>query len=119
MFAVQNGGLCVASATAPHTFDKYGYSEACKADGEGGPWANQVYVLNGKKPGSCLPALEEQNFYHNHTCFGERELIFRVMTLKMIMISAQVFETSVNVTSNTVLLGTTLTRMIIIYELMT
>ena len=47
MFAVQNGGLCAASATAPQTFDKYGKSTACKADGEGGPWANQVYLIKG------------------------------------------------------------------------
>ena len=48
MFAVQNGGQCAASATAAQTFDKYGTSTACKADGEGGPWANQVYVIRGK-----------------------------------------------------------------------
>ena len=48
MFAVQNGGWCAASETAPRTFDKYGKSTACKADGEGGPWANQVYVFNGR-----------------------------------------------------------------------
>ena len=45
MFAVQNGDWCAASATAPHTFDNYGKSAACKADGEGGPWANQIYFL--------------------------------------------------------------------------
>ena len=38
MFAVQNGGWCAASATAPQTFDKYGKSAACKADGDGGPF---------------------------------------------------------------------------------
>ena len=48
MFAVQNGGLCAASATAPQTFDKYGKSTACKADGESGPWANQVYLIKGE-----------------------------------------------------------------------
>ena len=48
MFAVQNGGLCAAGATAPQTFDKYGKSTACKADGEGGPWANQVYLAKGE-----------------------------------------------------------------------
>ena len=48
MFAVQNGGWCAASATAAKTFDKYGKSTACKDDGEGGPWGNQVYVINGK-----------------------------------------------------------------------
>ena len=48
IFAVQNGGWCAASATAPQTFDKYGKSTACKGDGEGGGWANQVYVIKGK-----------------------------------------------------------------------
>ena len=47
MFAVQNGGWCAASATASQTYDKYGKSTACKDDGEGGPWANQVYELKG------------------------------------------------------------------------
>ena len=45
MFAVQNGGWCAASATAPKTFDKYGKSTACRSDGEGGGGANQVYLL--------------------------------------------------------------------------
>ena len=45
MFAVQNGGWCASSATAPQTYNKYGKSTACKADGEGGPWANQVYFV--------------------------------------------------------------------------
>ena len=48
MFAVQNGGQCAASATALRTFDKYGISTACNADGEGGPWANQVYLIKGE-----------------------------------------------------------------------
>ena len=47
MFAVQDGGWCAASATATKTFDKYGKSTACKDGGEGGPWANQVYVIKG------------------------------------------------------------------------
>ena len=37
MFAVQNGGQCFGSATAPLTFDKYGKSTACWNGGEGGP----------------------------------------------------------------------------------
>ena len=45
MFAVQNGGWCAASKTVHLTFDKYGTSTACKRDGEGGPWANEVYFL--------------------------------------------------------------------------
>ena len=48
MFAVQHGGWCAATATAPQTFDKYGKSTACRSDGEGGAWANQVYVIKGK-----------------------------------------------------------------------
>ena len=47
MFAVQNGGWCAASASTPQTYNKYGKSAACRADGEGGPWANQVYVIKG------------------------------------------------------------------------
>ncbi len=47
MFAVQNGGWCATSATAEKTFDKYGKSNACKVDGEGGPWANEVYIIQG------------------------------------------------------------------------
>ena len=48
MFAVQNGGWCAASATAHSTFGKYGQSTSCKADGEGGGWANQVYRIKGR-----------------------------------------------------------------------
>ena len=47
MFAVQHGGWCAASATAGKTFNKYGKATACGYDGEGGPWANQVYVIKG------------------------------------------------------------------------
>ena len=49
VFAVQNGGWCAASRLAAKTFDKYGKSSACKTDGEGGPWANQVYYIKGKQ----------------------------------------------------------------------
>ena len=48
IFAVQAGGWCASSATAVQTFDKYGKSTACASDGEGGGWANQVYVIKGK-----------------------------------------------------------------------
>ena len=48
MFAVQHGGWCAASDTAPKTFDKYGKSTACGVDGEGGGWANQVYLIKGR-----------------------------------------------------------------------
>ena len=46
-FAVQNGGWCAGSANAENTYKKYGASSACRADGEGGPWANQVYRIGG------------------------------------------------------------------------
>ena len=62
MFAVQDGGQCAASATAPQTFDKYGTSTACKADGEGGPWANQVYLIKGEN-------IKSINFY-GHSYFA-------------------------------------------------
>ena len=48
IFAVQDGGWCAASATAAQTLNKYGKSTACRSDGEGGGWANQVYVIKGK-----------------------------------------------------------------------
>ena len=48
IFAVQNGGWCASSATAGQTFNKYGKSAACKSDGKGGPWANQVYYITGE-----------------------------------------------------------------------
>lgn len=49
IFAVQNGGWCASSATAGKTFNKYGKSSACKSDGKGGPWANQVYYIKGER----------------------------------------------------------------------
>ena len=48
VFAVQDGGQCAASATALQSFHNYGKSTACKADGEGGPSANQVYLIKGE-----------------------------------------------------------------------
>ncbi|XP_068721032.1 uncharacterized protein [Montipora capricornis] len=54
MFAVQHGGWCAASATADQTFDKYGTSAACESDGEGGPWANQVYIIKGFETIGCF-----------------------------------------------------------------
>ena len=48
VFAVHNGGQCATSATALQSFNKYGKSTACKADGEGVPSANQVYLIKGE-----------------------------------------------------------------------
>jgi len=49
VFAVQDGGWCAASSSAAKTFDKYGKSSNCSLDGEGGPGANQVYYIKGKR----------------------------------------------------------------------
>ncbi|XP_019620618.1 PREDICTED: uncharacterized protein LOC109467125 isoform X2 [Branchiostoma belcheri] len=45
VFAVQAGGWCASSANALQTYKKYGTSTSCQADGEGGPWANEVYQI--------------------------------------------------------------------------
>jgi len=41
----QNGGWCASAEAGRDTYIKYGPSTACKADGKGGPWANQVYEI--------------------------------------------------------------------------
>ncbi|KAI8513809.1 hypothetical protein Bbelb_081330 [Branchiostoma belcheri] len=50
VFAVQNGGWCAASADALQTYVKYGPSDACRPDGKGGPWANEVYRIVTQPP---------------------------------------------------------------------
>ena len=42
---VQDGGMCVGSAKL-RDFNKYGISRDCRSDGKGGPWANEVHILN-------------------------------------------------------------------------
>jgi len=42
---VQHGGWCASAEDALNTYHKYGSSDACEGDGEGGPWANQVYQI--------------------------------------------------------------------------
>ena len=49
IFAVQDGGRCASNASAANTFDKYGSSSVCKLDGKGGPNANEVYYIIGKR----------------------------------------------------------------------
>jgi len=44
MFFRTEVGAQVAEA-GRDTYVKYGPSTACKADGKGGPWANQVYEI--------------------------------------------------------------------------
>ncbi|XP_078379572.1 uncharacterized protein LOC144662599 isoform X1 [Oculina patagonica] len=52
-FALQDGGWCASSATARETFYKYGQNNDCKENGEGGNWANNVYVFQDKRYNSC------------------------------------------------------------------
>ena len=66
----RHSGWCAASATAPKTFDKYGKSTACGPDGEGGPWANQVYVIKGKL--KYLPCDKEDL---NIVCYFQNDLV--------------------------------------------
>ena len=49
MFGIQDGGMCVTSATAHETYNKYGESQDCKSDGKGGLLANQVYRFLERK----------------------------------------------------------------------
>ncbi|CAH1256932.1 Hypp1756 [Branchiostoma lanceolatum] len=55
MFAVQNGGKCSGSADGLSTYNRYGPATTCAADGKGGRWVNEVYlitVLQKKETGS-------------------------------------------------------------------
>ncbi|XP_035673194.1 uncharacterized protein LOC118413770 [Branchiostoma floridae] len=45
VFAVQHGGSCFGSADGLNTYNKYGPSMDCAGDGEGGGWANEVYMI--------------------------------------------------------------------------
>ena len=54
MFGIQDGGMCVTSARAHETYNKYGESQDCKSDGKGGPWASQVYRFPERKGNSCF-----------------------------------------------------------------
>ena len=55
IFAVQDGGWCASSADAESTYQKYGASDKCGADGEGGGWSNQVYRIGSEQePGKLV-----------------------------------------------------------------
>ena len=68
IFAVQHGGQCFGGATAEETFDKYGKSTSCGNDGEGGEWANQVYLTKGAASNSYLTL--------NGWSLGEQRILF-------------------------------------------
>jgi len=48
VFAVQHQGWCATGPKAHLTYRKYGRSNRCR-NGKGGPWANDVYVVSGKR----------------------------------------------------------------------
>ena len=48
VFAVEDRVECRGGYSAAKTFNKYGKSSNCRADGRGGIWANQVYIIKGK-----------------------------------------------------------------------
>ncbi|XP_078703706.1 uncharacterized protein LOC144928887 [Branchiostoma floridae x Branchiostoma belcheri] len=56
VFAVQDGGRCAGSADGHNTYNKHGPSTDCGTDGQGGPWANEVYQITDVDdciPGAC------------------------------------------------------------------
>ncbi|CAH1239935.1 VCAN [Branchiostoma lanceolatum] len=61
VFAVQNGGWCGGSADGLNTYNKYGPSTACKADGEGGEMANEVYKITGQDAYTKMPRKHGRN----------------------------------------------------------
>ena len=44
-FGVQYNTQCFTAADAGETFNKYGPSSACHANGKGGVWAHNVYQI--------------------------------------------------------------------------
>jgi len=48
VFAVQDGGQCRSSFDADLTYNKYGKSNRCLIDGEGGRFANHVYKITSE-----------------------------------------------------------------------
>ncbi|XP_077968095.1 uncharacterized protein LOC144422133 [Styela clava] len=72
VFSVQNGGWCATGPNAHTTYKKYGPSNACKGDGKGGPWANQVYGVNGWRPGGQISFETSSSFkYASIGCFKD------------------------------------------------
>ena len=47
-FAVQHQGWCATGPRAHLTYRKYGRTNRCR-NGKGGPWANDVYAVSGKR----------------------------------------------------------------------
>jgi hypothetical protein len=47
VFAIQDQGWCASSPRAGRTYKRYGAYNTC-SNGKGGPWGNDVYVLEGE-----------------------------------------------------------------------
>ena len=68
VFALQNGGWCASSENAQNTYTKYGMSNDCRHDGEGGPWSNQVYKINGKF--RSITVLNAYRYHYFPICYA-------------------------------------------------
>ena len=62
MFGIQDGGMCVTSASAHETYNKYGESQDCKSDGKGGFLANHVYRFPETKVNACFVITDADSF---------------------------------------------------------
>ncbi|XP_046840575.1 complement component C7-like [Xenia sp. Carnegie-2017] len=47
IFALQNGGECMAEEDGERKYDHFGMSNLCHGDGLGGPYVNEVYRFLG------------------------------------------------------------------------
>ena len=47
-FALENGGQCLGGKDILQTYNMYGASRACQADGRGGPWSMEVYKFTSE-----------------------------------------------------------------------
>ena len=78
MFGIQDGGMCVTSASAHETYNKYGESQDCKSDGKGGPWDNQVYRFPERK-GKFMFCDDRDRYYK----YGIRGLIVCIQAINL------------------------------------
>ncbi|XP_019630295.1 PREDICTED: fibrillin-2-like [Branchiostoma belcheri] len=72
VFAVQDGGQCLGSADAQNTYKKHGPSTACAADGKGGVFANEVYLIDidecATDNGGCAQTCTNVQGSYNCSC---------------------------------------------------
>lgn len=62
-FALENGGQCLGGKDILQTYNMYGASRACQADGRGGPWSMEVYKFTKHTPSrrGGIPRLKSVN----------------------------------------------------------